>query len=106
MKTSTLARKTTVAFAIGLIAGAAMSQVRTTTRSPHGRTEPAKPAEQSAAPTAADVTAPDVAPAGRGVDTQGGAAGPTKKQLYHEARKRNIPGRSAMTKAELQRALR
>jgi hypothetical protein len=32
--------------------------------------------------------------------------GPTKDQLYEEARDRNIRGRSKMTKAELQRALR
>lgn len=34
-----------------------------------------------------------------------GAQGRTKEQLYNEARKRNIKGRSTMTKAELQRAL-
>jgi Family of unknown function (DUF6496) len=35
-----------------------------------------------------------------------GAAGRTRKQLYQEAAKRNIPGRSHMNKAELARALR
>jgi hypothetical protein len=32
-------------------------------------------------------------------------SGRTRDQLYEEARKRNIRGRSSMTKAELQRAL-
>lgn len=31
--------------------------------------------------------------------------GPTRDQLYEEAKRRNIRGRSKMTKAELQRAL-
>ncbi len=31
--------------------------------------------------------------------------GPTKEQLYNEAKQRNVPGRSTMTKAQLQRAL-
>jgi hypothetical protein len=34
-----------------------------------------------------------------------GANGPTRDQLYEEAKRRNIRGRSSMTKAELQRAL-
>ncbi|GAA2611527.1 plasmid stabilization protein [Paractinoplanes durhamensis] len=34
-----------------------------------------------------------------------GAQGRTKEQLYNEARKRNIAGRSSMSKAELERAL-
>ena len=34
-----------------------------------------------------------------------GAQGPTKEQLYNEARQRNIEGRSKMDKAELKRAL-
>ncbi|MFD8494512.1 plasmid stabilization protein [Amycolatopsis sp. NPDC059657] len=34
-----------------------------------------------------------------------GAGGPTKDQLYNEAKKRNIKGRSSMTKKELQSAL-
>ena len=34
-----------------------------------------------------------------------GAQGRTKEQLYNEAKKRNIQGRSSMTKAELERAL-
>jgi len=31
--------------------------------------------------------------------------GRTKEQLYNEAKRRNIPGRSRMTKAQLQRAV-
>ncbi|MFF0504170.1 plasmid stabilization protein [Streptomyces fimicarius] len=34
-----------------------------------------------------------------------GAQGPTKDQLYAEARKKNIDGRSTMNKAELRKAL-
>ncbi|MFI6347787.1 plasmid stabilization protein [Streptomyces sp. NPDC050560] len=34
-----------------------------------------------------------------------GPGGPTKAQLYNEARQRNIKGRSTMTKPQLQRAL-
>jgi hypothetical protein len=34
-----------------------------------------------------------------------GAAGRTYDQLYNEAKKRNIPGRSKMSKTELERAL-
>jgi hypothetical protein len=34
-----------------------------------------------------------------------GAQGRTKEQLYNEAKKRNIQGRSSMSKAELERAL-
>jgi hypothetical protein len=35
-----------------------------------------------------------------------GANGPTREELYREAAKRNVPGRSHMNKAELARALR
>ncbi|MET8147109.1 plasmid stabilization protein [Actinoplanes sp. NPDC049668] len=34
-----------------------------------------------------------------------GAQGPTKEQLYNDAKKRNIQGRSTMSKAELSKAL-
>jgi hypothetical protein len=33
------------------------------------------------------------------------AKGRTKEQLYNEAKRRNVPGRSRMTKAQLQRAV-
>ncbi|MGW6691128.1 plasmid stabilization protein [Streptomyces sp. NPDC054961] len=40
-----------------------------------------------------------------GQRSHSGAQGPTKDQLYNEARQRGIKGRSAMDKAELKRAL-
>lgn len=40
-----------------------------------------------------------------GMRSHSGAQGPTKEQLYNEARQRNIKGRSSMTKAELNKAL-
>jgi hypothetical protein len=40
-----------------------------------------------------------------GLRSHSGAAGRTKDQLYAEAKKRNIKGRSTMTKAELEQAL-
>jgi hypothetical protein len=40
-----------------------------------------------------------------GLRSHRGAQGPTKQQLYGEARRRNVQGRSSMSKAELERAL-
>ncbi|MFE2324343.1 plasmid stabilization protein [Streptomyces sp. NPDC059385] len=40
-----------------------------------------------------------------GQRSHSGSQGPTKDQLYNEARQRNIKGRSQMDKAELKRAL-
>jgi len=40
-----------------------------------------------------------------GLGSHSGAAGRTKQQLYAQAQKRNIKGRSTMTKAQLERAL-
>ncbi|MFF4317888.1 plasmid stabilization protein [Streptomyces sp. NPDC001568] len=40
-----------------------------------------------------------------GLHSHSGAQGPTKEQLYNEAKQRNIKGRSSMDKAELKRAL-
>jgi hypothetical protein len=37
--------------------------------------------------------------------SSGGSTGRTKEQLYQEAKRRNISGRSTMTKAQLQRAV-
>ncbi|GAA2422911.1 plasmid stabilization protein [Streptomyces glaucus] len=46
------------------------------------------------------------APSGkRGGRRSGGSGSPTYDQLYQEARRRDIHGRSAMNKSELQRAL-
>ncbi|MER5431315.1 plasmid stabilization protein [Streptomyces sp. NPDC002588] len=40
-----------------------------------------------------------------GQRSHSGAEGPTKEQLYEEAKKRNIQGRSSMTKKQLENAL-
>jgi len=50
----------------------------------------------------------DVSPQQRGGHRSGkrlGPGGPTKEQLYNEARQRNIKGRSSMSKHQLARAL-
>ncbi|GAA1021742.1 hypothetical protein Aple_072870 [Acrocarpospora pleiomorpha] len=40
-----------------------------------------------------------------GLRSHSGAGGRTKQQLYAEAQRRNIKGRSSMTKAQLEKAL-
>jgi hypothetical protein len=40
-----------------------------------------------------------------GLRSHRGAGGPTKAQLYAEARRRGVKGRSSMTKAQLARAV-
>ncbi len=40
-----------------------------------------------------------------GLRSRTGPGGRTKDQLYQEAKRRNIPGRSKMSKAELERAV-
>ena len=56
--------------------------------------------------TASRTSIKDVSPQHRGGKRSGkGPGGPTKAQLYNEARQRNIHGRSTMTKKELQKAL-
>ncbi|MFI5761115.1 MULTISPECIES: plasmid stabilization protein [unclassified Streptomyces] len=40
-----------------------------------------------------------------GLHSHSGSRGPTKEQLYNEAKQRNIEGRSTMDKAALKRAL-
>jgi hypothetical protein len=50
----------------------------------------------------------DVSPQHRGGKRSGnrqGPGGPTRDQLYNEAKKKNIQGRSRMTKKELEKAL-
>jgi len=50
----------------------------------------------------------DKSPQQRGGERSGnrkGPGGPTRDQLYNEAKKRNIDGRSKMSKKELERAL-
>jgi hypothetical protein len=56
--------------------------------------------------TASQTSTRDISSGRRGgLRSHSGAAGPTKQQLYAEARKRNIRGRSSMSKAQLERAL-
>ncbi|HEY0454457.1 plasmid stabilization protein [Actinophytocola sp.] len=58
--------------------------------------------------TASKTSTKDVSPQHRGGKRSGnrqGPGGPTRDQLYNEARKKNIRGRSTMTKKELQKAL-
>ena len=48
----------------------------------------------------------DISPQRRGgLRSHSGSGGPTKDQLYNEAKKRNIKGRSSMSKKELAHAL-
>jgi len=56
--------------------------------------------------TASRSSTNDRSPQKRGGQRSGkGPGGPTKEQLYNEAKKKNIKGRSSMTKKELQNAL-
>ncbi|MFW6690645.1 plasmid stabilization protein [Streptomyces sp. MAR4 CNX-425] len=56
--------------------------------------------------TASRTSTRDVSSAGRGgLRSHSGAAGPTYDQLYAEARRRDIRGRSSMNKAQLKRKL-
>jgi len=56
--------------------------------------------------TASKTSTQDISSGRRGgLRSHSGAAGRTKEQLYAEARKRNIKGRSSMTKAQLEKAL-
>ncbi|MEU9619577.1 MULTISPECIES: plasmid stabilization protein [unclassified Streptomyces] len=56
--------------------------------------------------TASRTSIEDMSSARRGgLRSHSGAGGPTREQLYEEAKKKNVHGRSHMTKAELERAL-
>ncbi|GAA4069274.1 plasmid stabilization protein [Nonomuraea soli] len=56
--------------------------------------------------TASRTSTDDISSSRRGgLRSHKGAGGRTKDQLYAEARKRKIPGRSSMTKAQLEKAL-
>jgi hypothetical protein len=56
--------------------------------------------------TASRTSTDDISSGRRGgLRSHSGPGGRTRDQLYAEARKRNITGRSTMTKAELERAL-
>ena len=65
-------------------------------------------AQSGESKTASKSSTKDKSPQKRGGERSGnrkGPGGPTKDQLYNEAKKRNIKGRSSMTKKELQNAL-
>ena len=63
-------------------------------------------AQEGEARTASPTSVKDVSAHRRGGKrSHTGPGGPTKDQLYNEARQRNIKGRSTMTKRELERAL-
>lgn len=51
-------------------------------------------------------TATDAAEGGRAQKSSARAGGPTRSSLYEEARKKDIRGRSKMSRDELERALR
>jgi hypothetical protein len=56
--------------------------------------------------TASKTSVQDISSSRRGgLRSHSGAGGRTKQQLYADAKKRNIKGRSKMTKAQLERAL-
>ena len=56
--------------------------------------------------TASRTSTQDMSSGKRGGQRSGkGSQGPTRDQLYEEAKKRNIEGRSNMNKGQLQRAL-
>lgn len=56
--------------------------------------------------TASRTSTEDISSSRRGgLRSHSGAAGPTRDQLYEEAKHKNVKGRSSMTKAELARAV-
>jgi len=56
--------------------------------------------------TSSRLSRTDMSPSRRGgLRSHSGAAGRTRDELYDEARRKNIKGRSSMTKAELERAV-
>ncbi|MHC6626262.1 plasmid stabilization protein [Streptomyces globosus] len=63
-------------------------------------------AREGEAETASRLSLEDMSPSRRGgLHSHEGAQGPTYAQLYEEARRRNVRGRSDMNKAQLKRAL-
>jgi hypothetical protein len=63
-------------------------------------------AQSGEAKTASRTSTQDMSPGRRGgLRSHRGAGGPTKAQLYAEARRRGVKGRSTMTKAQLARAV-
>jgi hypothetical protein len=64
-------------------------------------------AQQGESLQASKTSLDDLSPSRRGgLRSHTGAQGRTHRQLYEEARTKNIGGRSAMSKAQLERALR
>jgi hypothetical protein len=71
-----------------------------------GRTVNKERARSGEARTASRTSRRDMSPSRRGgLRSHRGSGGPTFEQLYAEARRRNIKGRSSMNKAQLARAL-
>jgi hypothetical protein len=63
-------------------------------------------ARSGEAKTASRASTQDISPGRRGgLRSHRGAGGPTKAQLYAEARRRGVKGRSSMTKSQLARAV-
>jgi hypothetical protein len=63
-------------------------------------------ARSGEARTASRTSTKDMSSSRRGgLRSHRGAGGPTKEQLYAEARRRGVKGRSSMTKAQLARAV-
>ena len=63
-------------------------------------------ARSGEAKTRSRASTQDISPGRRGgLRSHRGADGPTKAQLYAEARRRGVKGRSSMTKAQLARAV-
>ncbi|GAA2360034.1 hypothetical protein GCM10009854_43750 [Saccharopolyspora halophila] len=65
-------------------------------------------AQQGSAKQRSKVSTEDIPPQRRGGLRSGNRSGPggrTKQQLYEDARRQNIKGRSKMTKKELEKAL-
>src|SRR5687768_3737263 len=63
-------------------------------------------AQSGESKTASRSSTKDMSPQKRGGQrSHSGAQGPTKEQLYNEAKKKNIRGRSTMSKKELANAL-
>jgi hypothetical protein len=63
-------------------------------------------AQHGEARTASRTSTRDMSPSRRGgLRSHRGSGGRTKAQLYEEARRKNVKGRSSMTKAQLERAV-
>jgi hypothetical protein len=63
-------------------------------------------AQAGEARTSSRLSRTDMSPSRRGgLRSHTGAAGRTRDQLYEEAKRKNIKGRSKMTKAQLERAV-